>query len=267
MPPRKTPSNPQAYIARKKLIPPRPELSSLAAASLVGALVFAAAGDIAYTLISWIIVFLLALPFSIILREIAVLSGTRELGEKEALKVYDWIASITKTTRGKLAALLYTYREKRGLQVVGLGDTPTREEQASIAFAIHKAAWLAKPLPVSKDTRLFLVVPGLVFERLASIIREAGPRKTAVITSKNDAKLVYQIVKSLTPPTGSKEFTAYIAVKAFRQLLLKGLITIDPELLDTIEKNMPFENPLVKRRVRKHLEEEEKYLLLRQAPL
>jgi len=250
---------PQTLASKKRFVPPRPEYISLGLASLIGLIVFLAARDIAYTLISWILVFLFVFPFSIIAREIVVLSGTRKVADNSALNVFDWTSRVARILGSNIRiTLLYTYRERNGLQVVGLGDTPSREEQASIAFTIHKAAWLARPLPVKLRERVFVVVPGLVFEKLSSIIVSRGSRPVALIKSKQDAKLVYHLLKALIPEFSSKAFTAYAALKLFRRLILEGLIWIDPAIIDCVEKSLPFENIFIRGKVYSQLADEKK---------
>lgn len=250
----------RAVQARKKVIPPRPELLSTTLASIAGILVFLAVRDVTFSIISWIIAFLIVFPFAVIVREVVVLSGTRRISNREALAVFEWIATVARIAGVNSISLLYTYRERNGLQLVGLGEAPDREEQGSITFTVHKAAWLAKPLPAlsAKKNRLFVVVPGLLFERVASMTRMTGSKPVLVARSLGEAKLVYHLVKSiLYTPGVSKEFLAYSAVKLYRRLIVDGLLVLSPRIVDEVEKSLPFENPFVRKRVLRQLAEEE----------
>ncbi len=254
----------EALQARRRIVPPRPEYLSIALASLAGTVVFLVAGDIASTLASWIIVFLLVFPIAFIVREVVVLSGTRRISEADALKVFEWVTRVARAAMVKRAILLYAYRDRNEVQLVSFGEMarPTRREQADILMAIYKAAWLARPVPVASrnNRRALIVVPGLVFEKLSSLIKPHGSKPALMVRNRSEARLVYHVLKSLYSATGlPREIAAYSAVKLFRKLLLEGLVVVAPEAVDSLEKSLPFENPLVRRRVQKQLEIEEGY--------
>ncbi|MET1101331.1 MAG: hypothetical protein ABWW69_02470 [Pyrodictiaceae archaeon] len=247
-------------LPKRRLVPPRPEVSSLSIASLLALLVFALVGDVTATTIAWVLGFLFSLPFAIMFREFVFLSGTEPIEPEEASKLLYWSTIAARAMGSPETVLFYTTRTRIGFQLVGLGSFRQENVQGKIPFLAHKAAWVGAPVAELdlKANTVYLVVPALVLERASRLIRKEGFKLVMSISSLRDAKLAYSLIKAIAYALyGSRRMAAYIATKLFSRLILEGHIVVEADgLIEDISARMPFEDPITRRAVRKQLRSE-----------
>ncbi len=242
----------------KELVIPRPDKLSVITSIIVFGFGVLVSGDVNAALVAAIVVGILVFPFAFIARELMLL-GRGDVDENAAGKVYEWIREIASMLNVKAVQLTYTYGDAGGLRIIGVGGPLAPALQSKIASMLHRAAWHGLPIAEYSSGQLLIVIPGLLMKRLSTLISSNGRRVFFVATSISHVRLAYNVVKAISYAiTRSRMLAAYMASKLLSKLVINGylILMLKPDDLTRVEREIPFENLLVKILVRKQLKRE-----------
>jgi hypothetical protein len=220
----------------------------------VALLTYLVSSDVGLSAALALIVGLLVFPLAFVAREFILLA--REVDQDRAGKVYEWLTLIATRLGVGGVQLAYTVRTNLGgIQIVSLGSQAVHG-QARITALLHRAAWYGLPVAEQASGGIVIVVPGLLMEKLTSMIISSGKKLFVIVTGIMELKLVYSLIRAICRAVvGSRLLAAYMATKMLSKLTAEGLIALAMplEALEKAEKLLPFEDPITRFLVRRQL--------------